>query len=41
MEMPSPGRQHSPEEIRKNDQLLSLLVGGTEETKAQKRERQK
>ena len=29
------------EEVKKNDELLSLLIGGKEETRAQKREKQK
>ncbi|CAI2376929.1 unnamed protein product [Moneuplotes crassus] len=37
----TPSRAHSPEEIRRNDELLSLLIGGKEETKAEKRERQR
>lgn len=32
---------HSQEDIQKNDELLSLLIGGKEETLAQKRERQR
>lgn len=37
----TPRMHHSPAEVAKNEELLSLLIGEREETKAQKRERQK